>query len=163
MPGVLLLRKVTLPGSGTLSLGYLVAGRSGVFRQAQRWLDPDDDAAQTTCASSADRSMTDGACCGAPQTPLLCSWNPLRKNRSAASVRLMDSLDAGDYEDTDAEKGKLHSGPEQALGHHHAGSQLLRPDVLTQQAATVQSQLGGNPSPNRGLNGLAVHSSAPGG
>ena len=51
--------------------------------------------------------MTRSTCCSAPRTPTSVQLESLRKNRSAALYDLMDSLDAEDYEDTDAEKVKL--------------------------------------------------------
>ena len=70
----------------------------------------------------------------------------LRKNRSAALYDLMDSLDCGDYEDTDAEKEDyiLSQNRLWVITGEVAGfsDQIT---ALTQQAASVQSQLG-NPS-----------------
>ena len=70
----------------------------------------------------------------------------LRKNRSAALYDLMDSLDAGDYEDTDAEKENYILAQNKLwviTGEVASFSDQIT--ALTQQAATVQSQLG-NPS-----------------
>ena len=70
----------------------------------------------------------------------------LRKNRSAALYDLMDSLDAGDYEDTDAEKENYILARNKLwviTGEVASFSDQIT--ALTQQAATVQSQLG-NPS-----------------
>ena len=70
----------------------------------------------------------------------------LRKNRSAALYDLMDSLDCGDYEDTDAEKEDyiLSQNRLWVITGEVAGfsDQIT---ALTQQAASVQSQLG-NPT-----------------
>ena len=70
----------------------------------------------------------------------------LRKNRSAALYDLMDSLDCGDYEDTDAEKEDyiLSQNRLWVITGEVAGfsDQIT---TLTQQAASVQSQLG-NPT-----------------
>ena len=70
----------------------------------------------------------------------------LRKNRSAALYDLMDSLDAGDYEDTNAEKENYILAQNKLwviTGEVASFSDQIT--ALTQQAATVQSQLG-NPS-----------------
>ena len=70
----------------------------------------------------------------------------LRKNRSAALYDLMDSLDCGDYKDTDAEKEDyiLSQNRLWVITGEVAGfsDQIT---ALTQQAASVQSQLG-NPT-----------------
>ena len=70
----------------------------------------------------------------------------LRKNRSAALYDLMDSLDCGDYEDTDAEKEDyiLSQNRLWVITGEVAGfsDQIT---ALTQQAVSVQSQLG-NPT-----------------
>ena len=70
----------------------------------------------------------------------------LRKNRSAALYDLMDSLDCGDYEETDAEKEDyiLSQNRLWVITGEVAGfsDQIT---ALTQQAASVQSQLG-NPT-----------------
>ena len=70
----------------------------------------------------------------------------LRKNRSAALYDLMDSLDCGDYEYTDAEKEDyiLSQNRLWVITGEVAGfsDQIT---ALTQQAASVQSQLG-NPT-----------------
>ena len=70
----------------------------------------------------------------------------LRKNRSAALYDLMDSLDCGDYEDTDAEKEDyiLSQNRLWVITGEVAGfaDQIT---ALTQQAASVQAQLG-NPT-----------------
>ena len=113
--GVLLFEESYVAGGGTL--GYLVA-----------------DGERVSAGTAVAEIYSDAA------------QATLRKNRSAALYDLMDSLDAGDYEDTDAEKENYILAQNKLwviTGEVASFSDQIT--ALTQQASTVQSQLG-NPS-----------------
>ena len=120
--GVLLFEESYVAGGGTL--GYLVA-----------------DGERVSAGTAVAEIYSDAA-----QASLRQQLESLRKNRSAALYDLMDSLDAGDYEDTDAEKENYILAQNKLwviTGEVASFSDQIT--ALTQQAATVQSQLG-NPS-----------------
>ena len=141
--GVLLFEESYVAGGGTL--GYLVADGERVSA-GTAVAEIYSDAAQATLRQQLTQINDQIDLLQRSQNTTSVQLESLRKNRSAALYDLMDSLDAGDYEDTDAEKENYILAQNKLwviTGEVASFSDQIT--ALTQQAATVQSQLG-NPS-----------------
>ena len=141
--GVLLFEESYVAGGGTL--GYLVADGERVSA-GTAVAEIYSDAAQATLRQQLTQINDQIDLLQRSQNTTSVQLETLRKNRSAALYDLMDSLDAGDYEDTDAEKENYILAQNKLwviTGEVASFSDQIT--ALTQQAATVQSQLG-NPS-----------------
>ena len=99
--GVLLFEESYVAGGGTL--GYLVADGERVSA-GTAVAEIYSDAAQATLRQQLTQINDQIDLLQRSQNTTSVQLESLRKNRSAALYDLMDSLDAGDYEDTDAEK-----------------------------------------------------------
>ena len=141
--GVLLFEESYVAGGGTL--GYLVADGERVSA-GTAVAEIYSDAAQATLRQQLtqindqidllQRSPEHHFCAaGIPaQEPFRCSVRP----DGFAGCRGLRGYRCGE--------GKLHSGPEQALGHHRRGGQLLRPDHRADPAGRHGAVQLGNPS-----------------
>ena len=141
--GVLLFDEVYVSGSGTL--GYLAADGERVSA-GTAVAEIYSDASQAVLRQQLTQLTEQIDLLQRSQNTTSVQLESLRKNRSAALYDLMDSLDAGDYEDTDAEKENYILAQNKLwviTGEVASFSDQIT--ALTQQAATVQSQLG-NPS-----------------
>ena len=141
--GVLLFEESYVAGGGTL--GYLVADGERVSA-GTAVAEIYGDAAQASLRQQLTQINDQIDLLQRSQNTTSVQLESLRKNRSAALYDLMDSLDAGDYEDTDAEKENYILAQNKLwviTGEVASFSDQIT--ALTQQAATVQSQLG-NPS-----------------
>lgn len=141
--GVLLFEESYVAGGGTL--GYLVADGERVSA-GTAVAEIYSDAAQASLRQQLTQINDQIDLLQRSQNTTSVQLESLRKNRSAALYDLMDSLDAGDYEDTDAEKENYILAQNKLwviTGEVASFSDQIT--ALTQQAATVQSQLG-NPS-----------------
>ena len=142
--GVLLFDESYVSGSGTL--GYLAADGERVSA-GTAVAEVYSDAIQATLRQQLTQINDQiGLLQRSQNNTTSLQLESLRKNRSAALYDLMDSLDCGDYEDTDAEKEDyiLSQNRLWVITGEVAGfsDQIT---ALTQQAASVQSQLG-NPT-----------------
>ena len=99
--GVLLFEESYVAGGGTL--GYLVADGERVSA-GTAVAEIYGDAAQASLRQQLTQINDQIDLLQRSQNTTSVQLESLRKNRSAALYDLMDSLDAGDYEDTDAEK-----------------------------------------------------------
>ena len=99
--GVLLFDEVYVSGSGTL--GYLAADGERVSA-GTAVAEIYSDASQAVLRQQLTQLTEQIDLLQRSQNTTSVQLESLRKNRSAALYDLMDSLDAGDYEDTDAEK-----------------------------------------------------------
>ena len=141
--GVLLFEESYVAGGGTL--GYLVADGERVSA-GTAVAEIYSDAAQASLRQQLTQINDQIDLLQRSQNTTSVQLESLRKNRSAALYDLMDSLDAGDYEDTDAEKENYILAQNKLwviTGEVASFSDQI--PALTQQATTVQSQLG-NPS-----------------
>ena len=141
--GMLLFEESYVAGGGTL--GYLVADGERVSA-GTAVAEIYSDAAQASLRQQLTQINDQIDLLQRSQNTTSLQLASLRKNRSAALYDLMDSLDAGDYEDTDAEKENYILAQNKLwviTGEVASFSDQIT--ALTQQAATVQSQLG-NPS-----------------
>ena len=141
--GVLLFEESYVAGGGTL--GYLVADGERVSA-GTAVAEIYSDAAQASLRQQLTQINDQIDLLQRSQNTTSVQLESLRKNRSAALYDLMDSLDAGDYEDTDAEKENYILAQNKLwviTGEVASFSDQIT--ALTQQATTVQSQLG-NPS-----------------
>ena len=141
--GVLLFDETCISGSG--NLGYLVSDGERVSA-GTAVAELYTDANQAVLRQQLTQINDQIDLLQRSQNTTSVQLESLRKNRSAALYDLMDSLDAGDYEDTDAEKENYILAQNKLwviTGEVASFSDQIT--ALTQQAATVQSQLG-NPS-----------------
>lgn len=155
--GALLFEESYVAGGGTL--GYLVADGERVSA-GTAVAEIYSDAAQATLRQQLTQINDQIDLLQRSQNTTSVQLESLRKNRSAALYDLMDSLDVGDYEDTDAEKENYILAQNKLwviTGEVASFSDQIT--ALTQQAATVQSQLAIRPRsrPRR----RAISSAAP--
>lgn len=137
--GVLLFEESYVAGGGTL--GYLVADGERVSA-GTAVAEIYSDAAQASLRQQLTQINDQIDLLQRSQNTTSVQLESLRKNRSAALYDLMDSLDAGDYEDTDEEKENYILAQNKLwviTGEVASFSDQIT--ALTQQAATVQSQL----------------------
>ena len=156
--GVLLFEESYVAGGGTL--GYLVADGERVSA-GTAVAEIYSDAAQASLRQQLTQINDQIDLLQRSQNTTSVQLESLRKNRSAALYDLMDSLDAGDYEDTDAEKENYILAQNQALGHHRRGGQLLRPDHRADPAGRHGAVPAGQSVPDHGPRRRAISSAAP--
>ena len=142
--GVLLFEESYVAGGGTL--GYLVADGERVSA-GTAVAEIYSDAAQATLRQQLTQINDQIDLLQRSQNTTSVQLESLRKNRSAALYDLMDSLDAGDYEDTDAEKENY------ILAQNKLWvitGQLLRPDHRADPAGRHGAVPAGQSIPDHG-------------
>ena len=135
--GVLLFDETCISGSG--NLGYLVSDGERVSA-GTAVAELYTDANQAVLRQQLTQINDQIDLLQRSQNTTSVQLESLRKNRSAALYDLMDSLDAGDYEDTDAEKENYILAQNKLwviTGEVASFSDQIT--ALTQQAATVSS------------------------
>ena len=141
--GVLLFEESYVAGGGTL--GYLVADGERVSA-GTAVAEIYSDAAQASLRQQLTQINDQIDLLQRSQNTTSVQLESLRKNRSAALYDLMDSLDAGDYEDTDAEKENYILAQNKLwIATGDSANFTDQVTALTQQAQSVQAQLG-NPT-----------------
>lgn len=145
--GVLLFEESYVAGGGTL--GYLVADGERVSA-GTAVAEIYSDAAQATLRQQLTQINDQIDLLQRSQNTTSVQLESLRKNRSAALYDLMDSLDAGDYEDTDAEKENYILAQNKLWVITGRGGQLLRPDHRADPAGHHGAVPAGQSVPDHG-------------
>ena len=141
--GVLLFDESYVAGDGTL--GYLVADGERVSA-GTAVAEVYSDASQAALRQQLTQLGDQIDLLQKSQNTTSAQMETLRKDRSAALYDLMDSLDTADYEDTDAEKEDyLLAQNKLWIATGDSANFTDQVTALTQQAQSVQAQLG-NPT-----------------
>ena len=158
--GVLLFEESYVAGGGTL--GYLVADGERVSA-GTAVAEIYSDAAQATLRQQLTQINDQIDLLQRSQNTTSVQLESLRKNRSAALYDLMDSLDAGDYEDTDAEKENYSLAQNKLwVVTGEAANFTDQITALVQQSQSVQAQLGSPAQITASQTGYFVRSSSSG-
>ena len=158
--GVLLFEESYVAGGGTL--GYLVADGERVSA-GTAVAEIYSDAAQATLRQQLTQINDQIDLLQRSQNTTSVQLESLRKNRSAALYDLMDSLDAGDYEDTDAEKENYILAQNKLwVVTGEAANFTDQITALVQQSQSVQAQLGSPAQITAPQTGYFVRSSSSG-